>query len=250
MKRIVMCVATAAFLAAGSVPALATNGYQLIGVGQMQMSMGGAVTAAPMDSMTSITNPAGVARIGERADFSMEAFMPSRFVDFSSFGGEKNSGGTELYGIPSVGWVANAFERDNFYFGGGMYATSGMGVDYDQTTLDGFGSQFEGFSAVQFWKMAPTVAWNQSDRLSFGVSLNVDYQSLTFDQSINDGAGTVMYQLDLGRPSQQLGFGATAGVLFDVNEQVTLGFNYISKQSFSDAQYRLGFGDVDTTMAG
>ncbi|MDH5526657.1 MAG: outer membrane protein transport protein, partial [Nitrospirota bacterium] len=81
-------------------------------------------------------------------------------------------------------------------------------------------------------------------------SLNVDYQSLTFDQSINDGAGTVMYQLDLGRPSQQLGFGATAGVLFDVNEQVTLGFNYISKQSFSDAQYRLGFGDVDTTMAG
>ncbi|MFP4559930.1 MAG: hypothetical protein ACLFQ3_01285, partial [Thiohalorhabdus sp.] len=49
----------------------ATNGYQLIGVGSYQKSVGGAVTAAPKSAMTAITNPAGMAAIGKRADFSM-----------------------------------------------------------------------------------------------------------------------------------------------------------------------------------
>jgi len=68
----------------------ATNGYQLIGIGAYQKSLGGAVTAKPGSAMTAITNPAGMARIGKRADFSMEMFMPERFVDFTALGGEKN----------------------------------------------------------------------------------------------------------------------------------------------------------------
>ena len=39
----------------------ATNGYQLIGVGSYQKSMGGAVTSNPDTAMTAITNPAGMA---------------------------------------------------------------------------------------------------------------------------------------------------------------------------------------------
>lgn len=245
-------------------PALATNGYQLIGVGQNQKGMAGAVTAAPMDTMTAISNPAGMARVGERADFSMEAFMPKRSVDFTSpaFGttpgsrGESTEGGSELYGIPSVGWVANAFNRDNFYFGGGMFATSGMGVDYDEIPFAEAGSfgahpdlTFTGYSQIQFWKMAPTVAWNQSDNLSLGVSLNLDYQSLTFAQSIKvAGSASDMFNLDLGRPTSQLGYGAGFGALYDVSPTVTLGFNYNTKQTFGDATYRLAEGDIDTTL--
>ena len=64
-----------ALLAVLAVPtfAFATNGYQLIGVGSYQKSLGGAVTANPGSAMTAITNPAGMIRIGKRADFSMEA---------------------------------------------------------------------------------------------------------------------------------------------------------------------------------
>ena len=51
------------------VSALATNGYQLIGVGSYQKSLGGAVTANPGSAMTAITNPAGMIRIGRRSDF-------------------------------------------------------------------------------------------------------------------------------------------------------------------------------------
>ena len=38
--------------------AVATNGYQLIGVCSYQKSLGGAVTASPGSAMTAITNPA------------------------------------------------------------------------------------------------------------------------------------------------------------------------------------------------
>ncbi len=37
---------------------LATNGYQLIGIGAYQKSLGGAVTANPGSAMTAVTNPA------------------------------------------------------------------------------------------------------------------------------------------------------------------------------------------------
>jgi long-chain fatty acid transport protein len=129
MKKLQFLLLVSVVIACLTGTAMATNGYQLIGVGQIQKSMGGAVTAAPMDAMTAITNPAGMARIGNRADFSIEAFMPKRSVDLTgpTLGGGEEAGGSELYGIPSIGLTAPAFNRDDVYFGGGMYGTSGLG---------------------------------------------------------------------------------------------------------------------------
>jgi len=87
-----------------STTAFATNGYQLIGIGSYQKSLAGAVTALPGSNMTAVTNPAGMMRIGNRADFSMEAFMPERSSDFTAFGGKKADSSSELYGIPAIGW--------------------------------------------------------------------------------------------------------------------------------------------------
>lgn len=243
--------------------AMATNGYQLIGIGQAQKSMGGAVTAAPMDTMTAISNPAGMARIGERADFSMDAFMPVRSVDFTANGGEETKGGSGLYGIPSVGWVAKAFGRENVYFGGGMFATSGLGVDYSEITMmPGTPSglpedvKFNGYSGIQFWKMAPTVAWNVSNMpMSIGVSLNMDYTSVTMRQTIKNvpfwdtppGPSSITQRdvnFDLGRPTNQIGYGASAGILYDLNELLTFGASYTSKQFFGDCEYRVGEDDI------
>ena len=253
------------------VPALATNGYQLIGVGANQKSMGGATTAVPLDAMTAISNPAGMARIPARADFCMEAFMPVRAVDFTDLGGERTEGGAEMYGIPSIGWVAPAFGSDQIYFGGGMYATSGLGVDYGQSVfmpgaaLDQQAGApsgtfqdvtFDGYSAIQFWKMAPTIAWNPSPEFSLGAALNIDYQSITIRQAIrnvpfwNDpnvhAAGLTQMDVgfDLGRPTSQFGYGATLGFLYDLHDMITIGGTYTSKQSFPDAEFRVGTGDL------
>lgn len=253
-------ITTFIFLAGAgfSSASLATNGYQLIGVGGYQKSLAGAVTANPGSAMTAITNPAGMARIGSRADFSMEMFLPDRFVDFTAFGGEKSDSAAEQYGVPALGWTAPIEDGSNVYFGGGIYGTSGMGADYPQTLMAPAGvfspttpaMYFEGYSAIQFWQMAPTIAWNHSDKLTLGVSLNIDYQAVALKQSFaadttaDGNADTDMVNIDLSRTAQAFGFGLSFGALYDVNDQITIGASYKSKQRFGDLKYQLGYGDI------
>lgn len=236
--------------------AVATNGYQLTGIGAYQKSLGGAVTAKPGSAMSAISNPAGMARVGKRADFSLEMFMPERFVDFTSLGGEKNDSKSEQYGVPALGWTAPIEDGSDIYFGGGIYGTSGLGTDYPETQYSAaFGPfpdlYFEGYSAIQFWQMAPTVAWNHNDKLTFGVSLNIDYQSVSFKQAFRGdtaapfGSGdTIFTNFDLSRTAQAFGFGLSLGVLYDINDDLTVGATYKSKQNFSDLEYQLAEGAI------
>lgn len=248
-----------AVLAAASLPlsAFATNGYQLIGVGAYQKSLAGAVTAAPGTAMTAVSNPAGMARIGARTDFSMEAFMPDRSVDFSSMmGGDSADSAVKMYGVPAIGWTAPTSDGSDVYFGGGMFGTSGMGVDYAQTLMMPASPMpnpdmyWEGYSNISFWQMAPSLAWNVNNKLSVGASLNIDYQSVAFKQRItadtdsNGSAETVIQNFDLSRGASGFGLGFSLGMLYDINEKVTVGFNYKSKQQFSAMEYQLGWGDI------
>lgn len=227
------------------VAAQATNGYQLMGVGSYQKSLGGAVTANPGSAMTAITNPAGMARVGSRADFSMEAFMPEREVDFGQSGGQSSESATDMYGVPAIGWTAPVSDqRPDLYFGGGMYGTSGMGVDYPQTAMAP-GMNWEGYSNISFWQMAPSLAWNVDERLSVGASLNIDYQQVAFKQKVTDASNNVVQNFDLSRSASAFGFGLSLGLLYDVNDRLTLGASYKSKQSFSDLEYNLGAGDLN-----
>lgn len=236
---------------------VATNGYQLIGVGSYQKSLGGAVTANPGSAMTAITNPAGMIRIGKRADFSMEAFMPTRSTDFTAYGGERVESDSDLYGVPAIGWTAPVGERDDLWFGGGMYGTSGLGVDYAETLMMPANASFtgndvvwDGYSNIAFWQMAPTLAWDASDRLSLGLAMNIDYQQVSFSQRMRDTVTGAMYNFDLSRSANAFGFGLTFGLLYDVSEAFTIGFSYKSKQFFTDLEYNLRDGDIDTTLVG
>src|SRR5512139_2512173 len=199
-------LAPAAVMAAFAMPvdSFATNGYQLIGIGAHQKGMAGAVTALPESAMTAVSNPAGAARVGSRTDFSMEAFMPSRSVDFSSMGGESSDSAVNMYGVPAIGWTAPTSDGSNLYFGGGMYGTSGMGVDYAQTAVMP-GVYWDGYSNISFWQMAPVLAWNVNNRLSVGTTLNIDYQSASFKQRLVDSGNNVLSNFDLSRSAA--GFG-------------------------------------------
>ncbi|MDH3392076.1 MAG: outer membrane protein transport protein [Desulfobulbaceae bacterium] len=239
---------------------MATNGYQLIGVGSYQKSLAGAVTALPGSNMTAVTNPAGMIRIGHRADFSMEAFMPERSTDFSAFGGDVADRNSELYGIPAIGWNGPVGNRDYLVFGGGMYGTSGMGVDYSSTymapsfiPLTGNPVYWDGYSSIAFWQMAPSLAWQANEKLSLGVSFNIDFQQIAFQQRMmadtdaDQQGDTVLMNFDLSRGATAFGFGATLGVLYDITDMVTVGVSYKSKQFFTDLEYQLAYGDIDTT---
>ncbi|TDY00570.1 OmpP1/FadL family transporter [Thiohalophilus thiocyanatoxydans] len=233
LRLVVLLTATFSF------SAHATNGYQLIGVGAYQKSLGGAVTANPGSAMTAVSNPAGMARVGARADFSMEAFMPDRDVDFTANGGDVANSAVDIYGVPAIGWTAPTSGGSDVYFGGGMYGTSGMGVDYAPTTTMP-NQDWDGYSNISFWQMAPGFAWNVNERYSVGVTLNIDYQSVAFKQ--RDSYRDINF--DLGRGASGFGLGMGIGILYDVNDQLTLGFNYKSKQFFDPMEYQLAEGDI------
>lgn len=250
-KSVIVSIFVTAFLLSAT-SSFATNGYQLIGIGSYQKSLAGAITALPGSNMTAVTNPAGMMRIGHRADFSMEAFMPDRSTDFTAFGGNKVDSSSEIYGIPAIGWNGPVGGRDDLVFGGGMYGTSGMGVDFGSTyiapafpPLTGNPVNWDGYSSIAFWQMAPALAWQASEKLSLGVSLNIDFQQVAFQQRITDDIDTVLMNFDLGRGASAFGFGATLGMLYDISSKITLGASYKSKQFFSDLEYQLANGDIN-----
>ena len=267
-------------------PVLATNGMQFIGVGAYQKGMGGAITAAPYTTATAITNPAGMALIGMRTDFSTELFVPNRYADFPDMGplkGGKDEGGSEFYMAPAIGWNAPAWFNKDICFGGGMYGVAGMGVDYGelQTPTIGYGmDQQLGqiatsmgqpdptgdnnpqnatgniWSNYQFWKLAPSAAYKVNDKLAIGGALNVDYQALSFESyytgdfmtDINTMTGKNLkhFGFDLSETQAAFGAGFTLGTIYQYNDALTLGASYTSKQHFTDYEYRLDEGDVLT----
>jgi long-chain fatty acid transport protein len=219
-------------------PAFATNGYQLIAVGSYQKGMAGATTAAPYDAMAALTNPAGMALIGSRADFNIEMFNPNRRVDLASFGGGSTEGGSRLYGVPAIGWTAPAFKNPNIHFGGGMYGTSGLGVDYDVFNAGPSLGNADIYTAIQFWKMAPTISAHVTERLALGIALNADYQSVIISEAFTGGAFPSV-KLDLSRSPGTFGIGTTVGALYKLTDRVDVGASYSSQQYFQSTEYRL-----------
>jgi len=253
MRKSAIFVALTMALMAAPNMAWATNGHQLMGIGAYQKSMGGAITAAPYDTTTAISNPAGMAIIGTKADFNFDLFLPVRSVDFTGAGGQKDEGGSPLYLAPAVGWVGPVGGRDDLFFGGGMFLVSGMGVDYSTINSIPFGAQMGDFtpwkanlySQYQFWKLAPTLAKKVNDQLYVGASLNVDYQQLAFKQKYFHPQSASSYiGADLSRAVGALGFGVTIGAIYKVNDMIQIGATYISEQSFQDMEYRLSAGDI------
>ncbi len=260
VKRSLLAASVAAAIGAmGS--AHATNGYELIGIGAYQMGMAGAVVSAPGSAMTAITNPAGLAEITPQADFSMEAFMPKRKVDFTKGGGGKADSNTNMYGVPALGWAAPTSDGSNIYFGGGMYGTSGMGVDYPQTKYSPTPQAattnslyFRGYSNLSLWQMAPALAWKVDDKLSLGAALNIGYMSASFQQQMVDYTNTansntsapngVANGVNMTRSASAFGLGLTLGALYKINPMWTVGASYTSEQTFK-LKYNLAYGDIN-----
>ncbi|MBU2767213.1 hypothetical protein HAP94_13790 [Acidithiobacillus ferrivorans] len=246
-KSQILGIAVGATLAVGlSVSAFATDGYQLIGIGQYAMGMAGAVVAAPDDPLSAaMSNPAGLALMTPQAAFSAEIFNPVRKTNlgFGEIGSHTN-----VYGIPAIGWVAPAFAK-NWVFGGGVYGTSGLGVNY----LQNLGSMgyAQASSSINFMQMAPSVAWKVNNHLAVGASLNIAAEQASFQQTFTEyfptglqapypSAVPVTGGLNLASPSWAYGVGATLGVLYKVNDMVTLGATYKSPIIFTPLTWQAG----------
>lgn len=111
-----------------------------------------------------------------------------------------------------------------------------MGVDFADI-MSALPGEQPVVTTKQFYKIAPGFSYQVNDRLSLGAALNIDYQSLA------------LYNASMSMPQNQVyGFGATVGMVYRLNKQLTLGASYISQQEMDAFKWNVA-SDPDDPSA-
>jgi long-chain fatty acid transport protein len=218
--------AIAAALAAAA-PAAATNGMRMIGFGPVQDSMGGVSAAVPLDSTTTVTNPAGLSAVAPRVDLAAQAFMPD--VKYSmSTPGPSASGTSDRPTdfLPTLGAVFRT--NDQLTVGIAALGTAGMGVDY---ASDPQGNPL--MTSYTNMRFAPAIAYRVNDQLSLGLALNLMYAQMSFQMG-----GAPKFPT-----AGSFGYGATVGVTYTPAEIVTIGAAFETRSYFQDFTWNVGGTD-------
>ncbi len=236
MKNVSLRVAAVAVALAAALPASATNGMRVIGFGPVQNSMGGASVAAPLDSSTIVSNPAGLSAIDRRADISGSLYTPTVKYDASW-----TPNGTNMFAssqssdrapdlIPTLGFVTKPIGK--LSVGIAALGTSGLGVDYAQG-----GGLYNSATLTSYANMrvAPAAAYRITDELSVGVALNLMYAWMKYDVAGAMG----MLPRDT---AYSFGYGATFGLSYQAPKNVTLAASYETKSQFQDFEFDLATG--------
>ena len=237
--------AAGALLAAA--PAWAANGHLLHGVGAVNSSMGGAGTALPNDALGALSlNPALLTQIdGHKMEFSAEYNTAKNAVE-SEIG--PFSGRTEEEGdpslIPAFGFTVHK-PGAGHAFGVGFLGLAGFGVDYPQTNGNpllspqpaGFGRVYSNY---QYMKVPVAFAFQVTPNLSVGASLNAGRATLTANPAgflTPDCSSPTNCFVPSVNADSAWGFGATVGVLWDINDRFSFGASYASEQEFEDFEW-------------
>lgn len=222
MRKIVLGIVMALAVAAFAVPAFATNGDDVMGVGAISRSMGGTGIAAPQDAITAVFgNPAAMCYIPcetSEVDFAATIFDPSvRTTVTSFFGGTKKATSQGApYAFPAIG-IYTPITPD-LRFGLAAYGVSGMGVDYkdsDLTSVMGPGADLK--TDFQVMKFAPNLAYRILPNLSVGAALQVNWAQL----DLGDGSG------------HAFGVGTQLGIIYKPVDALSLGLTYQTPQKHS-----------------
>jgi long-chain fatty acid transport protein len=230
MRERVFLAAIATVIVLMSVPAFATNGDIMIGIGPVARSMGGVGIAAPQDAISAVfANPAAMCFSpycpSSEADFSGTIFMPHVSARVTA-GGETVSidADEKIYPIPAIGISIPLSDKSPYWrFGFGAFGSAGLGVDYRNTLLDrrnfaGFGGNpfIAGeYTQLQILKLSPAIAAQVTDRLSVGLGLHLDYAVLDLHNGTSDG----------------FGLGLQWGSIYRATDRLSLGINIITPQS-------------------
>jgi len=217
------------------------QGILVTGVGPVNRSMGGAGTAAPLDSIGALHwNPASISAL-PTSEIAFGAELLLADIDLSSSVGGingKTSGEPGVAVVPSVGWVHHV-EGTPLTVGFGMYGIGGfrnnMPRDPNNTLLSG--PPFAGplFADAEILQIAPTVSYALSDRLSIGFAPTITATRLMLDPL---GPSIVTPTPTPGTGNRiHWGGGAQVGLYYMTDRQWNFGFSIKSPQWFEDFRF-------------
>jgi long-chain fatty acid transport protein len=228
----------------------AANGTRMIGFSSRDAAMAGATTASADDTSCLVRNPAGLVRIGSRVDVEYENIIPhdvtmrteGRPVNLPvSLANTPNGRGklqdsTVTY-IPggNIGASYRIPGTDKYpvSIGCGVFTLAGVATSYPSSRLNGALAAagvgvYDRMADLRTMRIAPGAAVAFNDNLSFGATANIGIQAINCDLAFAEG-GLFREQEDSGKWDFAPGGGFTLGLLYKVNEFVSLGTSYESQ---------------------
>lgn len=177
-----------------STAAHATNGYLSHGYGVNAQAVAGVGIALPQDGLTTATNPAGIAYVGNRLDLGLNFFTPSRGAQIKGNAfipdGDYNADGRKHFFIPEFGYSRQLDATTSV--GLALYGNGGMNTQYDRNPFANLGAQGHAGVNLEQLFLSPSVAYRITPDHTVGAALNLAYQRFSA-QGIGPFAGASVF---------------------------------------------------------
>lgn len=213
MRRFV-CLASAIVI--GAAAEVGASLIQTPFIAARDSSMVGNVVASPTNGGSILlVNPAGV--VGEQgwqAEAGVFAFRSD--VDYENPAIDYKTSSSELVAIPTVWLGTGAFAP--WHVGLGLYGTTGASFNFAGNPSAGFPNRF--FSELAVMQLGLVAGREIASGLRVGIELSPTYSKIR--ARFPSPAGAVRFETD------GMGIGGTAGVLYDLTPELTLGLAYRS----------------------
>jgi long-chain fatty acid transport protein len=267
----------------------ATNGYFTHGIGTHNKAMAGAGTASPTQAIDAANNPAAAVMVGDRMDAGLSIFSPRRSYkttdsqlngQFGSFTVGPNDIDSDADWFPIPYFAKNWVLENDRALAFTMYGRGGMRTDYKGgtatfdpdgpgpgpvMTLDGsFG---DGNLGVDLSQLFIELAYaGKAGALNWGIAPVVAIQRFKVDGMRNFAGFTETFAVSGGTefPTNlsgngfewSYGYGAKAGVIYEVSDTLSLALSYQSQMymtefdDYSDLFAREGEFDIPASLRG
>lgn len=237
-----------------SMSAYSQAGHIMQGVGSINMSMGGAATAQPLDISGALHwNPAAISVFDENViKFDIGLFFSSPELSstvplFDEFGeptGNFFSGTTkDDRGVSPMPALAMVWGKENskHTFGASAFGISGFGVTFPQNNMNPINAsqQMGGFGRIEsdyiLLQIGFTWAYELSDTFSVGLEPTFNYATL--ELMPNPTATPTMAGYPSTDKATATGIGGQLGIFYDSGSGFKAGVSYKTPQYFSDFEF-------------
>jgi long-chain fatty acid transport protein len=261
MKSIISKLFTLLF----TVSAISQTGHVMQGVGAVNMSMGGASTAQPLDISGALYwNPAAISSFNDNIlKLDVGLFFSSPELSSSLPAGMLGPGAPSVSGVtkddrgvsimPNLAYLWSK-KGSKHTFGASAFGISGFGVTFPEESNNPFSSNFNPFedsnpinypqeamgfghieSDYMLLQISLSYAYEITDKLSIGVQPNINYAAIELMPNPTASPTTAGYPSS--DKASSIGFGAQLGLFYDSGYGLKLGASYKTTQKFSEFKF-------------
>ncbi|WP_299527290.1 OmpP1/FadL family transporter [uncultured Lutibacter sp.] len=244
----------------------AQAGHIMQGVGAVNMSMGGASTAQPLDISGALQwNPAAISVFDNKIlDFNIGAFFSSPELSGSLPAGMLGPGAPAVSGVtqddrgvspmPALAMVWGK-EDSKHTFGASAFGISGFGVTFPEEANNPMSPTFNpmensnpmnypqqagGFGHLEsdYMLLQVGLAWAYEISETFSIGIQPTFNYAALELAPNPTASPNAAGYGISDKASALGFGAQFGAFYHSPGGIKIGASYKTAQAFSDLEFK------------